>query len=341
MSGVENNGAVVAGRYAGALLEFLRTLGIDPKKLFPATQIAVIESDGAAGRLTVTEFLRMLQLSVAATGDPDLGFKVGLNVRPRHLGVVGRILMCCADVGEALTQYDRYVRLVHGLTRPLALRRGTQVEMPLDWPQDSVPPPALAQLVMASRVGMVRMLTGKASATCDTDFQFNRPRIAAQYEKFFGGRVRFGQKQTRLRFPAAYLKLPILMADAELGIATRAQAEAQLRESEGESEFLCAIKNTLAQGMAAGRTGVVDTARAMGVSTRTLHRRLLEQGCAFRVVLDRVRRERAEHDLGRPQATLAEVAFMLGYTEQSAFQHAFKRWTGLTPGQYRQRALDQ
>ncbi|MGH8461113.1 MAG: AraC family transcriptional regulator [Stenotrophobium sp.] len=339
MSLIENNWGAVTGRYAALLLDYLRTQGIDPVALYSAQRIAKITAANGSTQVPAAEYLAMLETAVAATADPDLGLKVGISIQPRHLGVVGYILMCCADMAEALAQYDRYVRLVHGIGRPLVVRRGNTVEMPLDWPEDSIPPPALAQLIMTTRARMGRLLTGHDEKPFDVSFQFARPRDAGLYEKFFGGRVRFAQRRTRLSFPAAYLQLPIMMADAEMSGVIRAQAEALLRGLTDEPEFLRALKAALSQGMVVGRAAAADAAAALGISSRTLHRRLEQYNCAFREVLDGIRRERAEHYLSKPQPTLAEVAFMLGYTEQSAFQHAFKRWTGLTPGNFRLRAL--
>lgn len=340
MSNIEKISGAVAGRYATLLLDYLRTCGLDPSTLFSKQRIAEIETAETPSRLAASEYLDMLNTAVSATSDPDLGFKAGCHIQPRHLGVVGYILMCCADMGEAIEQYDRYVRLVHGIGRPLMVHCKDRTEMPMDWPPDSVPPPVLAQLVMASRVGMMRLLTGKTNASSDVDFQFARPREAGLYEKFFGGRVRFGQTLTRLSFATAYLKLPILMADAEMSKLVRGQAEALMRELADEPEFLRKLKTVLSQGLVVGRATAADAARHLGISSRTLHRRLEEHGRVFREVLDSLRRDRAEQYLRKPQPSLAEVAFMLGYTEQSAFQHAFKRWTGMTPGDYRLNALN-
>jgi len=325
----------VAGQYVSLVLDYLRAGGHAPEALFGAQRVAALESADAPARLTAREYLEMLDRSVAVTGDADLGFHAGIRIGPRHLGVVGYVLMCCATLGEAMQQYDRYVRLVHGIGRPLVVHRGEHVEMPLDWPSASPPPPALAQLIMSSRARMGRLLTGREDAAIAASFQFPAPRDPDAYQRFFGGEVRFAAVQTRLEFVAAYLELPVIMANAEMARVIRAQAEAQMNRLADEPEFMRALKATLIQGLAIGRAGAEDVAQRMGLSVRTLHRRLGEHRSAFREVLDEVRRERAEHYLRAPQHSLAEVAFMLGYTEQSAFQHAFKRWTGLTPKQYR------
>jgi len=205
--------------------------------------------------------------------------------------------------------------------------------MPLDWP--GTPPPALAQLIMTTRARMGRLLTGRDNAPMDVSFQFPEPREAAAYRHFYGGTVRFAAARTCLAFTAGYLELPVIMANPEMARLIRAQAEAQMERLAEEPEFLRSFKTVLLQGLAIGRVSAEEVARHLGLSVRTLHRRLQDHQCAFRDLLDQLRYDRARHYLEQPQHSLAEVAFMLGYTEQSAFQHAFKRWTGMTPGQYK------
>ncbi|AXQ31713.1 AraC family transcriptional regulator [Solimonas sp. K1W22B-7] len=125
------------------------------------------------------------------------------------------------------------------------------------------------------------------------------------------------------------------MADPAMQQLAQAQAETLLRELATESAFLQELDAVLTRGLPLGRVSLAETAAALRLSTRTLHRRLEEEGTAFRAELDRVRRRIAETLLRDPRVTLADIAFLLGYTEQSTFQQAFKRWTGKTPGQYR------
>ncbi|MFM0288906.1 AraC family transcriptional regulator [Paraburkholderia megapolitana] len=330
----------VAGQYVSLLLDYLRSRGHSPEALFGATLIAAIESVDVPLRLTTEEYFDILERAVVVTGDPDLGFNAGILIAPRHLGVVGYVVMCCTNLGSALAEYDRYVRLVHGIGRPLLVRHGDRVEMPLDWSGTSAPPPALAQLIMTTRVRMSRLLIGRETAPVDVDFQFATPQDPDAYQRFFGGRVNFAAAQTKLMFPASYLEAPVIMASAEMARVIGARAEAQIRQlTDDEPEFMRQLKAMLTQGLAIDSIRAVDIAQRMGISSRTLHRRLSECAYVFRDVLDDVRRERAESYLASSQHSLAEVAFMLGYTEQSAFQHAFKRWTGITPQRYRVGAM--
>jgi AraC-like DNA-binding protein len=325
----------VGSRYAGLLLDYLRTQGVDPTSLFPPKRVAEIKAEQSQLKLSAEEYVQMLESASQATGDPDLGFKTGISMQLRHLGVVGHILMCCANLDDMLSQYQRYVRLVHGIGQLLLVRRDDRIEMPLDWPGD--PPPLLAQLIMSSRVKIARLLCGRPDEPVDVDFQFVQPAADALYRGFFGGRVRFAQARTALVFPAGFLSLPVVMADSEMAKVVRAKGDALLQELSTESSLVRTLKAALEQNMLRGRVSIDDMATAMGMSVRTLTRRLEEEGQCFRDVLADVRRRSAEQYLRQGQPSLAEVAFLLGYAEQSGFQRAFRRWTGKTPRQYRRR----
>ena len=129
------------------------------------------------------------------------------------------------------------------------------------------------------------------------------------------------------------------MANPEIHSLVVAQAEELLAKQPPEPEFLGSVKAAITRDLPTNRVSLASVARALSMSTRTLHRRLEEHGRSFRDVISEVRRARAEAYLRTPAISLAEVAFLLGYSEQSTFQHAFKRWVGVTPGDFRTRHL--
>jgi len=327
----------VSVRVAAMLLDYLRGIGLAPERLYPRDSVAAIDAGRIGLQLALADWLAMMQKAITATGDPDLPLKAGANMKPRHLGVLGYVYMSCATLDEASRQSARYLRLVHGMGDSQLRINGAAVEIPLPWPGAEGPPPALAQFRLASRASMARWLTGRFELPMDACFQFARPERLAPYEEVFGGELRFGAAETKLVHPAGYMQLPILMADKEMQRVSRAEAEALLQEISGEPDFLRELKTILAQGLALGRGSLVHAAQALHISTRTLHRRLEQHGSSFQQVLGEVRHHLAERYLSDSGASLNDVAFLLGYTEQSSFQRAFKRWSGQTPGEYRAR----
>lgn len=143
-------------------------------------------------------------------------------------------------------------------------------------------------------------------------------------------------------FPKEYLNAPIASASGQ-DSQRRAQSGAQtlLKELAGETEFIRQTQLVISRGLGLGRIALKQIAVELDLSVRTLQRRLNQQGQTFREVLDEVRAARAHDYLSDPILPLSQIAFLLGYTEQSTFQSAFRRWTGVAPGRYRRERVGE
>lgn len=320
--------------YARSLLDYLASIGRPPAALFGAERVAAIEQADARGRMPIADWVAMFDAAIAATGDPDLPLKVGEAIKPRHYGVLGYVAMSCATLGEAVERLQKYERLVGEISSSRLERRGDRARLLWRSPHADNPPPALSQSSLAGWVTYARWLLGREDLVCAASFQFPAPARRAEYERIFRSAPRFGAGHAGLEFPASHLELPIVQADAELRRLMDARAEAELRELQAEPAWLLRLREALARNLS-GRVSLVEAARALAMSSRTLQRRLDEAGLGFQDVLDGVRRLHAERYLADPALSLTEIAFLLGYSEHSAFTRAFRRWTGRTPAQFR------
>ncbi len=331
----------ILGAYARLLFDYLRAMGCNPASALPASQVAEIEAAEAHALTSRDEWLDMIAMIAGQTDDEDLALKIGEAFQIRHLGLAGHVLINCTTLGEAGQQVVRYYRLMGDMGGSQLRRSGEWAEDIFEWAEDGPPPPALEQLWAAATVSLGRWLTGRSDLRWEAHFRFPCPRDISHYQRIFQDTPRFGQANTKLVFPARVLDLPIAMGNPELRIMAEKQANAVLNALETEPEILRRTRLLIAQHLAAGRASLEEIAPLLGISGRTLHRRLTECGCGFRELAATVRRSRAESFLRNPAISLAEVAFMLGYSEQSTFQHAFKRWTGQTPGEFRARMADK
>ncbi len=291
------------------------------------------ESDAA---IPVDRWLGLLEQAIAASGDPDLPLKIGESFRVKHLGLFGYVMMTCNTLREVVAQNRRYVRLIGGIGGSRLVECGATAELHCEWAESS-PSPAIEAIFLAATANLSRWLSERHDLRWDACFRYERPGDLHQYERIFGGAIHFAEPVTKLVFPAWYLDLRVAMANPELHSLVVAQAEERLGQHPAEPGFLSGVKTAIARDLATCRVSLAGVAAALRVSPRTLHRRLEEYECSFRDVVHEVRRARAEAYLQSPAISLAEVAFLLGYSEQSTFQHAFKRWTGETPGEFRAR----
>jgi AraC-like DNA-binding protein len=163
----------------------------------------------------------------------------------------------------------------------------------------------------------------------------------AEFKAFFGADIEFGADADELIFSTPVASLPIVGRDTYLNTLLRRYAEEALvskpRAACGGTRSR--VESTLAQLLPHGRAGLPEVARRLGMSSRTLSRRLSDEGPAFAEILDELRADLAKRYLSDRELPISEIAWLLGYREVTSLTHAFRRWTGLTPRQFRSRPI--
>jgi AraC-like DNA-binding protein len=196
-------------------------------------------------------------------------------------------------------------------------------------------PPVYVDYVFAALVSRVRMRIRPDLKVSGVDLRQPEPSATTAYVELFGVPVRFGAAVDRLCFSNQEWASPTQSADAAL--ARLMEEHARIlggRTSHVVAGFKAEVQKTIAAAPAEGGSAP-EVARALHVSVRTLQRRLVATGTTFRQVSDTVRGRLAEGYLTDPRVSIAEVAFLLGFSDQSSFNRAFRRWTGETPGRWR------
>jgi AraC-like DNA-binding protein len=167
------------------------------------------------------------------------------------------------------------------------------------------------------------------------EFTFDAPSDVQQIERTFGCPCAFGQAAPRLVLTGAVFALPLPSAERELLPLLEQHAEQELGRLDLDREVVPGLRDALRSACAEGRPTLTLVARRLAVSPRSLQRRLDERGTSFSTELDAVRRALAEAHLAARDLSIAEVAFVLGFSDQPAFTRAFSRWTGMTPHAFR------
>ncbi len=324
--------ARVAAAYAQAALDEASSLGIEPG--VPAGE-----------DLPVRSYIELLERGGAAV--PDFGLRVGARMKASHFVAYGHVLLSCASFGDAVQQTRRFEGLAHELGRSELVLQGQEAVYLWHCPWlHSLPSRQLPESVMASILAFTAWLAGRRLAVHELAFPHPEPAaptLRRRLDDWFGLRVSYGAPVTRARFDAALLQEPIPGADPALFplleqraaqlLAARQQALAQ--QAPSEAAWLQAVRAQIAERLAQDGARVGEVAAALAVSPRTLQRRLAEAGSNFQALLDATRKELAAQYLRNPALSLTETAFLLGYAEQSSFNHAFRAWFGCTPQQWR------
>lgn len=323
-------GLYVSGALIGLLREYL-----DAEQL-PALACRVrLDAWPADGRIPLAEWVALLDLiSAEAPPRPALGLEIGQRIKPRHAGVLGYLSLSCDTLGEAVLRFSRYHRLVYD-GNPIAMHMSADA-VTISWGIEHGKPGQLAdETAIAAFMTLARLLVDEDLHPQSVKFVNARPADCRPYEQFFRCPVSFNHAQTSVRFPIAYLGLPISNRDPALKALLEGQAEAQLRALPETDPFNEALNQALIRALHDGQPGIEAVAAKLALSSRTLQRRLSERGLNFQTLLDKTREELARRYLADPHLSLSEIALLLAFSEQSAFTRAFKRWTGESPKRFR------
>jgi AraC-like DNA-binding protein len=320
---------VVPATYVRLLYEYLEARGIDGERLLGAPP------PQAPGRYPVERWQRHLEKASGHLDDDDLGLHLGQTVTPRHFGVMGYVLHASGTLGAALTRLHHYQRLVYDVSALRIQTHGSVVT--LEWGTENGCPGRLVdETAITALVQFARDLTGAADTRVEAVHFVNEPaRSAAPFKRYFGGEVLWQQDATRVRLPLSLLARPLRQPDAALLGLLEHQAEALLAQLPDAGDLEQSVRRAVAATLREGEVGLERIASSLHTSPRTLHRRLEALGLRFRDLRDDTRRRIAEQHLADPGLGIAEVALLLGYSEQSAFTRAFGRWTGRSPRAFR------
>ena len=166
-------------------------------------------------------------------------------------------------------------------------------------------------------------------------FKHPSPGSTAAYEEYFGCPVYYGADRDALRVSDATLATPNRLGDPTISQFFDAHMETELGELSDDSGLDKRVRIQISQSLSEGVPTLAEIAFRMGMSSRTLQRRLSEKDLSFKTLIDESRRQLAERLLNQTEYSLNEIAFLTGFSEQSAFNRAFKRWAGMTPRSYR------
>jgi AraC-like DNA-binding protein len=248
----------------------------------------------------------------------------------------GRMLATSATAGNALVRGVRLFRLLSERQRFVVRLDGRQVAVVLETTADgSRLHREGAEFLIGGLVVLGRRLTGKIATPKEVRFMHEPHSEAFEVEAFFNCPVRFGASENSLVFDSDFLFVPIPTHDPSACAALQREAESLLAELREPTAFRRDVVNAISCELREGRSGIREVANRLGMHPKTLGRSLRADGTTYRELLDEVRLHLAQRYLEQEALCVAEIAFRLGYSEKSAFNRAFKRWTGRTPESFR------
>jgi AraC-like DNA-binding protein len=330
--------ARVAGSYLQPLLEAAAARGVTSSALAAAVGLPPEALDPLPEQLPADDYVRLLDVAADLAHDPHFGLHVGERVKLGTYSVYGLILLSCRDFGQAFEQTMRYEQLAHDLGRStLQVREGIA-----HYTWHSNYPAAhrhLADSVFAGIRVFGNWLAGMAlpPAILQLMHDGGDPAGHAEYERVFGAMPQFGASANTAGFDAALLNWPVPNADVSLYPVLQQHAEQLLKQRvQPEAGIVQHVHAAIVDKLSQGQVRLAAVAEDLKLTPRTLQRKLSDAGASFQQVLDAARFSLARDYLRQPALSLVDIAFLLGYQEQSAFNHAFREWSGMNPGAWRE-----
>ncbi|MFZ5570162.1 MAG: AraC family transcriptional regulator [Thermodesulfobacteriota bacterium] len=319
------------------VLKFVEESGIDPRVLLEETGIASGILDDPDARIAVARVDALWAAAVAGTRDPHFGLHLGESMRNRPGGnLLFAIFMNSPTVGVALEKFCRYHHLLNDAIQPKVAAEADLVF--LYW--EAADPHSrssrhVSEALLCVLNAVLHHLSGGKFTPVAVHFRHDRPRDIREHERIFNTRLEFGQARNAVVLERRYLATPVFLADPGFLESVERHAVALTHRIYLADSWADKVIRLLGRQLPGEKPALPAIARQLGVCTRSLQTRLRGEGTSFQALLDWVRKESALTYLKKPEIPLGEIAFLLGFSEQSAFIHAFKRWTGKTPKQYR------
>ena len=327
----------ISTSFASSIIDYLDSNGFSPTNILTELGLSREDFRKRDSRINAATYNRLFERATTVTQDPRLGLHAGQYIKPGHYGVLGYIMMSCETFGEALLRAKKYQCLVGDLGR-------SEVYIEEDiahirWqPHYSTPNAQVVEHHVAAIVSYARWISNSNAAPLEVCFAHNAPTDISEHESFYGCTVKYNQPYIRVSVPLALTKMKLPQTDPAMKQMMDRYADNLLEKYSSEGGFIRQVKAFLNTSLLETVPSVEDVATHFNLTVRTLQRRLRNEGFSYKQLLDETRKELAIEYVKDGAIHLPELAFLLGFSEQSSFQRAFKRWTGMPPGQYRRRA---
>jgi AraC-like DNA-binding protein len=307
---------------------FLHSLGADPQ---------MVKSPDA--RIPIETYLLIQDEAAEYVNDPCFGLHMGEFAEAGSWSILGYMMMNCKNLGEVFEKSGRYSRIIGNLIEARAELKLNKIKVIFFTPPHA---PKMSrhcfESTFSSSVRMMRSLTGVDINPLEVTFIYPEPSSKSEYERIFRCPVLFSQKDNSFTINMHVVNTPILMANPGLLEYFEKYAQDFLAEMDRNDEHTRAVTKIILSRLDDEALSINKVAKEMAVSVRTLQKRLENEGVVFSDLHKNIRQLLAQKYLCE-NYTVEQITYLLGFSEPSVFRKAFKKWSGVTPREYRQNSF--
>jgi len=328
----------IQARMACFVIEDLRRRRIPFDGLLKEVGLRRTDVDNPENRLPQAAVFRLIESAASLAGDPSYGLRLGAAQDARARGVLGFLALNSPTLIDAMINMERFYKVAREGGEFEIERKDGHVTLRFR-PGE----PALrgfrqnAEFLAATVVRVCRDLTRHAIFPIGAEFIHEKPNARVEYENILGCPIKFGQAWDAMIYTEETMRLPVEGADIKLRQVLELMCQRVLGPVPEMQDVVRKVRALILERLPTGLVNIDIVAEELNMSSKTLERRLAERGKSFSGLLDGARYEAAKHYLEATDMRISQIAYMAGYTEPSALVRAFKRWTGTTPVQFRDR----
>ena len=327
------------GAWALLIAKTLESCNVDSHAVFAEAGLDLDTAKNPGARYLVHDMARVWELAVLKTGDPCFALRLPEFFQPSAYSALGLALASSRNINNALQRSIRYYQLTTDAAELSLQENDSFIELIFTIPpsHDTVAVEAI-EAFTATIIGLFRTMTWEGFSPVAVEYKHGKDTGAEQYENFFGCAVTFNQSVTKVVFTKEQLAIELAFPNPSLAATLdewMTQYLAQFRVDLVSTK----VQSYLLNHITLGNTDQKSVAADLALSVRALQRKLKEEGTSFSKLFDNCRRQLAIKFISQKKIPLIEVTYMLGFSDQSNFSRAFRRWTDMTPHEYQEQRL--
>lgn len=319
------------------LIQFSQQLGVGLDSLLVNTNISPEQINKRKGYISYLQYAQLVNNAIRCTGKADLGLLFGKELNISSHGIIGFASMCRATIKDAINIAAKYKKTVSPITR---MRLDIVDETATLYIEHVLGTKDLEaffiEVLFSSLLSNMRYLSHESSPAVDLFFKHQQPEYLKSYQDNLGGTLHFDQPNNMIQCGKSLLDTKLVLSNSAASNDAEKQCIDKVNELYDRDSLVVIVRDQLVKQVGYFPT-LLEVASNLGTSSSTLKRKLKENKTSYQAILDDVRKELALKYLNNGCISIDDIAHKLSFKEGSNFRRAFKKWTGMTAVEYREK----
>ena len=327
---------------ATGLVEAIKAAGANPDDVLRAIAVDRAVFSNPDSFIRVSMFARILEEAARVSSDACFGLHFGEHYNPKNIGSLVYVVLNSPTIAAGIENTARYIKIHNEAARAAivvekdrAYLRFSPDELLINTSRQH------SEYAMTVALNTLRLMVGSEWAPREVHFTHQLEAATSEHFRVFCAPIMFGCPSNAFVIDSDFLKREVPAADPRLYRIMEGYLGRVLNEMPREDDVVAAVRRMIGEAIRDGEPKLLRAAKKIGMSPRRLQRRLKDYGMDFKKLVDDTRRRLALQHIKEEKDSLTQIAFMLGYSDASAFNRAFKRWTGAAPLEYRRTLAKQ